>query len=64
MNTKNAANSTLGRPSAISTNSLGIIAASFLAWDHVLSLLSLYVSHGKRASFFPPRAKEAKKQNK
>ena len=33
-----------------------------VAWDHVLSLLTLYVSHGKRD--FPSRAKEAKKQKK
>ena len=36
-----------------------------VAWDHALSLLSLYVSHGKRALFFfPSRAKEAKKKKK
>ena len=33
-----------------------------VAWDHALSLLSLYVSHGRY--FFPSRAKEAKKQKK
>ena len=31
---------------------------SFLAWDHALSLLSLYVSHGKSQ-----RNKEVKKKN-
>ena len=37
-----------------------------LAWDHALSLLSLYVSHGKRALFFSlssQRNKEGKKNN-
>ena len=45
---------------------IGQNAAIRLAWDHALSLLSLYVSHGKRALFFPlssERNKEAKKKN-
>ena len=43
MNAKNAANSTLGRPSAISTNALGSIAAPFSTMATFLILL-LYVS--------------------
>ena len=38
---------------------------SIVAWDHALSLLSFYVSHGKRAFFFSlssQRNKEAKKK--
>ena len=38
-----------------------------LAWDHALSLLSLYVSHGKRALiFFPlkPKKQRSKKKKK
>ena len=38
-----------------------------VAWDHALSLLSLYVSHGKRALFFsslePKKQRRRKKKN-
>ena len=34
-----------------------------VAWDHALSLLSLYVSHGKVFSLSSQRSKEAKKKN-
>ena len=37
-------------------------ATATLAWDHALSLLSLYVSHGKRALFFSLSSQEAKKK--
>ena len=37
-------------------------ASDDVAWDHALSLLSLYVSHGKRALFFSLLSQKTKKQ--